>query len=168
MNEATEFLSEYGGPMLPIVAFEQIGNTVRGKILTTPRVKTQTMDNVEQKVLAISLEVIDGTNIPCGKAGERRPAQVGEHVALWIKAGGMASALGDAVNRTGGGDIAVGGTLAMRYTGDGQRSGSKSPPKQYQAAYTPPVQSVGLDDLLGPTGPTGPSGGTVVTTEELF
>lgn len=173
MNEANDFLNEYGGPMLPIVAFEQIGNIIVGKIVGTARVRTQTQDGgVESKVLAIPLEVVDGSSIPCGKAGDRRPAQRGEQVALWVKAGGMASALQDALNKVHAPGLSVGGTLAMKYTGDGARSPGKSPPKQYLAQYLPPVASVGLDDLLPAGGPTAGNAGDVasppVTQEELF
>lgn len=56
----------------------------------------------------------------------------------------------DAVKAAGAKTLEVGGTLALAYTGDGERTNRAfNPPKLYQAAYKPPVAGVDLGDLLG-------------------
>lgn len=149
MSGVAEFLQQYGGPMLPIVAFEQIGATIAGTILYTPIRDEQTVDGGGvQPVLKISVEAGQGTNITAGKAGERRAVQQGEHVSIWIKPGAQTAALFEACARAGVLEPERGGQLAMRYTADGQRSPGKSPPKQYQCRYEAPVHTNSVDDLL--------------------
>lgn len=155
-NNADQWLRDNGANTYPACAFEAIGATIVGRVIDTPRVVTTTMDGAQQESYVIGVEVLDNTNINIGKAGERRPAAVGDEAAIWVKRGGMANALQAAVFNAGAQGVAVGGTIAIRYTGDGQRSPGKSPPKQYQCQYAPPVAQVSVADLFPTTPNTSP------------
>lgn len=65
--------------------------------------------------------------------------------------GGMQAALREALKAAGSG-LAEGGTLAIKYTGDGERTKPGfNPPKLYQASYKAPtldLSALGTDDLL--------------------
>lgn len=71
--------------------------------------------------------------------------------AIYVK-GEMQKAVRDAIRNAGASQIEVGGTLAVQYTGDGEKtSPAFNPPKLYRAQYQPPVQApsaVAVDDLI--------------------
>jgi hypothetical protein len=61
-----------------------------------------------------------------------------------------AKAVADAVKAAGATRLEVGGTLALKYSGDGEptKRGFNAP-KLYEAAYKAPAPSADLSDLLG-------------------
>lgn len=146
--DANQWLHDNGTPTYPACAFESVGATIIGRVIDTPRVVTTTMDGAEQQSYVIGVDVLDGTIINIGKAGERRPAAPGDEAAIWVKRGNMANELQAAVARAGAQGVAIGGTVAIQYIGDGTRSPGKSPPKQYRCQYAAPVVQVGLADLI--------------------
>lgn len=148
MSNADRWLQENGGEVHPACAFEAIGQVIVGRVIDTPRIIETTMDGRTTENYVVAVEVLTGTSIPAGKAGERRAAQVGEKVSIWIKPGNMAAALRTAVSRAGANGVAIGGTLAVKYAGDGERSPGKSPPKLYSAKYEAPAVSVPVPDDL--------------------
>lgn len=147
MSSVQDFMQQYGGPMLPIVAFEEIGATISGRIIYTPITDMQTVDGGgTQPVLKISIEAGEGTNITAGKAGERHRVQLGEAVSVWIKPGAQTAALFAACAAVGALEPKTGGVLKMRYTGDGVRSPGKSAPKQYLCRYELPADVINAGD----------------------
>lgn len=137
MNDAMEFLNtSSGGGGYPSAKFANVGDSVKGVIVGTPRVVTT--PNIQsgdpEKKLVIEMCTDDG-----------------EMVALWVKAGWMATAVRDAVTKSGATGLLEGGTLVVKYSADGeQKKAGFNPPKIYEAAYKPPAPSgVNVDDLLG-------------------
>lgn len=156
--DPNQWLRDNGGPTYPACAFDAIGATIVGKVIDAPRIVTTNMDGAEQQSYVIGVEVMAGTIINIGKTGERRPAAVGDEASIWVKRGNMSAELQTAVVRAGAQGVAVGGTVAIKYIGDGQRSPGKSPPKLYQCQYAPPVAQVALTDLIpNATAPAYPS-----------
>lgn len=73
------------------------------------------------------------------------------HRAIYVK-GNMQQAVRDAIKTAGVAKIEVGGTLAVKYTGDGEppKRGLHAP-KEYKAKYEPPTAqtaAVDADDLF--------------------
>ena len=61
----------------------------------------------------------------------------------------MATAVRDAVRKSGAKRIETGASLTVKYTGTGKATrGGMNAPKLYTATYRPPTQSVDVDDLL--------------------
>jgi hypothetical protein len=59
--------------------------------------------------------------------------------------GGMLTAVRDAIRKTGHTGDFVGGTLAVKYSGNGTaKQAGFNPPKEYQAIFTPPS---GVDEF---------------------
>lgn len=68
---------------------------------------------------------------------------------LYVR-GQMVKAVREAVRKAGADGLAVGGTLGVQYTGDGQPSArGLNPPKLYAAQYAPPpTKTVTVDSIL--------------------
>lgn len=67
--------------------------------------------------------------------------------SLYVK-GNMLAALRKALGKN---ELQTGGTLAVKYTGDGEKKGNLNAPKLYACRYEAPVQSITLpDDDSGP------------------
>lgn len=70
--------------------------------------------------------------------------------AVYLK-GESQKAVREAVKKAGAESIEEGGTLALAYTGDGEKKGNLEPPKLYRAEYRPPQpapSSVNVDNLI--------------------
>lgn len=70
--------------------------------------------------------------------------------ALYLK-GESQKAVREAVRASGAKSIEVGGTLALQFTGLGEKKKNLDPPKLYKAQYKPPVaapQAIATDDLI--------------------
>lgn len=147
-NPTDQWLRDNGGASYPAVSFEHIGAVIVGRVIDEPRIVETSMDGTAQTSYVVGVEVLQGTIITIGKVGERRPAAVGDEASIWFKRGNMASELTSALTRAGAQGIAVGGTIAVKYIGDGPRSPGKNPPKQYQVQYVAPVVQIGLGDLI--------------------
>lgn len=119
---------------LPTVKFTSPGDTVTGDI-TEIEDRQQTEFSTDEPLFwddaktrprmmtVITLDTVDG---------KRR---------LFIKGKYLEAAMNDAVDAAGTDGPAVGGTLTVTYTGDGEPAkGSMFPPKLYAATYTPPVK----------------------------
>lgn len=135
MSDVMDFLNQNsGGSGYQSVAFPNVGDSIKGVIVGIPRIVELRNDDGElEKKLLIDLS-----------------DDQGEMWTLWVKRGWMAGALKDACVKAGVSNIAEGGTLAMKYTGDGEKKKAGwSAPKLYEAAYKPPTPSAGsVDDLL--------------------
>ena len=131
----------------PTAKFDVVGKVVRGRVeaatvadqtdIKTGTVKTwQDGSARKQLVITILTEERDPTNSE--DDGRRR---------LFAKSN-MFTAIREAVKKTGG-QLQVGGKLAVQYTGDGeQKEVGLNAPKLFKAQYEPPAQSVSTDDLL--------------------
>jgi hypothetical protein len=73
------------------------------------------------------------------------------HRAIFVR-GNMQQAVRDAIKSAGVDKIQAGGTLAVKYTGDGTKTkAAYNAPKQYAAQYKPPVaqsDAIDADDLF--------------------
>lgn len=70
--------------------------------------------------------------------------------AIYVK-GAMQKAVKDAINQAGATRLEPGGTLAVQYEKDGEKTGNLTAPKLYKAKYEPPVAGsagVSADDLF--------------------
>ena len=79
--------------------------------------------------------------------------------ALYLK-GGLLKTVQAAVKKAGEKGIAVGGKLAVKYTGDGEKKGKLNPPKLYAAKYEAP-------DPLAMAAASEPEPAAQAETEEL-
>lgn len=125
------------------VYFGTPGNVIKGKILEQPKaVETQYGER-----LVIEIECTGGDCL-VGTEGSEGVAQVGETYAIWVKGGAMARALREAIAAVGAAGLAEGGTVAIQYTGDGDKKPGKNPPKLYAAQYQAPVAAVAVGESL--------------------
>lgn len=146
-NAVMDFLNQGSGSSYPSVSFPDPGAEVKGRIVSVPRIVSTPGFNggeVEDK-LVVEIETEVDTFTPDGDGGYRKVN--GEIVALWVRKGWMLGAVRDAVSEAKASSIDEGGTLHVRYTGDGERKPGKNPPKLYKAKYTPPAGGVSLDDM---------------------
>jgi hypothetical protein len=145
-DTTTDWLSaNAGGNGGPGVYFGTPGDKVVGVIEGTPhQVTTEFGDRlVIELVASASSTASKGTN------GEEGPIADGDSVTLWCKPGAMAAALKKALADAGARGLTEGDTIAVQYTGDGERSKPGwNPPKLYAAKYVPATPSVSLDDLV--------------------
>jgi hypothetical protein len=65
---------------------------------------------------------------------------------LYVSSKGMREAIAAAVKKAGAEGLAVGGTLGVKYTRDGERGKSPQPPKVYGAKYEPPPPGEQYDE----------------------
>lgn len=135
IDAANEFLMAGGAKS---AKFEVIGTTVTGTIASEPEVMQQTDFRTGEPKFwndgkpRLQMRIILATS-------ERDPSTPDDdgNRAIYVK-GQMQKAVRDAIRQAGAPGIAVGGTLAITYTGDGVADGGY-PPKIYSAAYTPPA-----------------------------
>lgn len=138
--DANQFLLSSG---VPSAKFPHVGATVKGTVLDF-RVEqardfdTKTLRTWDDGNPVMQLVVTLQTD-------ERDPDKEADDGSRALYAlGQMLKAVRDAVRPHGG--LAQGGTLAVRYTGDGEPSRrGLNPPKQYRAEYHPPARRVDLD-----------------------
>lgn len=147
-NDSNDWLRQNSGSSYPAVAFETVGAVIAGKIIETPRVVDSEFDGKSTQSLVVAVEATEGTTIRSGKADSRVDTAVGDKVSIWIKAGAMATAVQKALSAASATGLQEGGTLAVQYTGDGERKPGKNPPKLYAAQYKAPVASVSLAGLV--------------------
>ncbi|WP_192809767.1 hypothetical protein [Actinomadura rudentiformis] len=130
--------------------FPAVGTTVTGTITTEPEVRQQTdIQTGTPKTWGdgsprMQLVVILATS----ERDPEIPDDDGER-AVYIKAN-MQKAVRDAVRKAGANGLAVGGTLSITYSGDGQAKGAGfNPPKLFTAAYQPPANAAANEFLNG-------------------
>lgn len=134
-NDSVEFFQSGK----PSAKFDKLGTTVSGTITEEPTMQQQTDPSGKPKVwedsgepmLQLVVHIQTGENDPDieDDDGVRR---------LYIK-GQMRTAVQQALRDANSKGLDVGGTIAVTYTHDGERSNPAfSPPKQYVAVYTPP------------------------------
>lgn len=150
MTNANEWLaSNAGGDNNPSVSFPKVGDVFVGKIVGTPRVAIVPNDKGgSEEKLIIDAIALEGTTAPSGPLHALAPITIGETYALWVKRGNIAGAIQKAVSEAGATGLQEGGTIAVQYTGDGERKPGKNPPKLYAATYKAPVASVSLAGLV--------------------
>lgn len=132
-----------GGSGNPGVAFDDIGAKVKGTIAAEPR----QVDTQYGERLVIELIAADGCTATAGE--NRAPITAGDEITLWVKPGAMARAIKEAIDNADAKGLEEGATIAVQYTGDGEKKPGKNPPKLYKAAYERPKAAVPVgDDLL--------------------
>ena len=146
MTDTTNWLNaNSGGTGGPGVYFGTIGDKVAGTITGTPR----KVDTEFGERLVVELAAHDGSTATKGTNGEDGPIVNGDEVTLWVKPGAMAAAIGDAIKAAGASGLSEGDTLAVAYSGDGQKKKAGwNAPKLYQARYTPAKPAVSVDNLV--------------------
>jgi hypothetical protein len=129
--------------------FENYGDTAKGKIVSLDMQQQRDIKDNSPKTWddgrpMMQLRVVLATDAhdDADDDGQR---------AIYVR-GIMQAAVRDAIKAAGVSTIAEGGTLAVQYTGDGERTNPAfNPPKQYRAQYEPPKSTPGAvnaDDLL--------------------
>jgi hypothetical protein len=143
---STDWLDQNsGGAGGPSVYFGTIGDKVVGVIESTPR----TVDTEFGERLVIELKAADGSTATKGANGEDGPIVDGDSVTVWCKPGAMASALKRAIADAGATGLSVGDTLAIAYSGDGEKKKAGwNAPKLYAAKYVPAKPSKSIDELV--------------------
>jgi hypothetical protein len=132
----------------PTCTFPEIGTTWKGQVVDKRTEQQRDFDSGKPLTwddgnprlqVVITLQTDERDPKIAGDDGRRR---------LFVK-GQMLAAIRKAVSDAGAQTVEIGGTLAVQYSGDGEptRRGM-NPPKQYTAAYKPPVAAVGVGDLL--------------------
>ena len=134
-----------------------VGTTVEGVIIESPElVQSRDFDTDEPAFWP-------GVN---GQPGNPKMAAViklsidGEERAVWaVKPSAMFAAIADAIKKAGSG-LAVGGTLAIRYTGDKPNANPRlNAAKQFAARYTPPSAPPAADPFAStPAAAAAPAG----------
>lgn len=129
----------------PSFKFDEIGKTVKGKVVSATAAQQTDFDSGEllfwddgkpRMQLVITLDTDERDPNIDGDDGHRR---------IFAK-GAMLSAIRKALN---GAEMQVGGTLAVKYTEDGEaKRKGMSPPKLFVAQYQAPVATVDADGLI--------------------
>ena len=150
-TDASTFLLGGGGKS---AKFETIGDTVKGVICATPELRQKTdiktsepltwQDGSPQMQLVVKLQTDDRDPSDPEDDGIRAL-----YVSGGFKRASLQKAVADAVRTAKAKGLEVGGTLAVRFTGE-EPSSTKgfSPAKLYAAQYQPPTQKA-ADDFLG-------------------
>ena len=130
-----------GGDSNPGVAFDDIGAKIVGVINTAPAiVDTQYGERMVMDLIADKAS-------ECTAGPDRNVVNAGDVVTLWIKPGAMTRAIKEALVNAGAGDPEVGGIIAVKYTGDGEKKPGRNAPKLYKATYQkPPTGTAGPDN----------------------
>jgi hypothetical protein len=145
ITDPNDFLLSSG---VPSFKFEKHGDTAVGQIVSLDM--QQQRDFTSQAPLTwddgrprMQLRVVLATDLSDGDDDNG-------HRAIYVK-GNMQAAVRDAIKKTGANKIEVGGTLTVRYVGDGEppKRGLNAP-KEYKAKYeaAAPTTAVDPDDLL--------------------
>lgn len=136
-----------GGGGAPSASFPDIGTVWKGRITEQPQVQQQR--DAQTKELKFWADGNPMMQLVVTIQTDKRDATIQDDDGkrrLFIKSQ-MLQAVRDAVQAAGAPGLAVGGTLGVKYTGDGERKkGALSAPKVYKASYEPPTTSVDLDD----------------------
>ena len=138
------------GGGVPSFKFDEVGKTAKGPILS--------LDMQQQKDFSTGKPKFwDNTGEPMMQlrvvlqTDERDPSITDDdgQRALYLK-GESQKAVRDAVREAGARSIDVGGTLTLKYTGDGEPAAKGlNPPKLFKAKYVAPApSSVDADDLI--------------------
>lgn len=134
-----------GGSGGPSAYFGTVGDKVAGVITSTPR----TVATEFGERLVIELKAISGSTAAKGTNGEDGPIEDGDDVTIWVKPGAMASAIRRAINEAGADGLTEGDTLAIAYSGDGEKKKAGwNAPKLYQARYVPAKPTVSVESLV--------------------
>lgn len=126
-----------GGGGAPSAKFPALGTSYTGRITEKPAVEQQRDFNsgdpkfwndgnpMMQLVVTVQTEMRDPSVED--DDGRRR---------FFVK-GQLKNAVADAVRKSGGRGLEVGGRLTVTYTHDGEKKGNLNAPKQYRVEYTP-------------------------------
>lgn len=145
-TDPNDFLLSSG---VPSFKFDNHGDTAKGQVVSLDM--QQQRDFTSQAPLVwddgrprMQLRIVLATD-------SRDGGDDNGHRAIYVK-GNMQAAVRDAIKAAGAAKIEVGGTLAVKYVGDGEppKRGLNAP-KEYKAKYDPPAPgtaAVAADDLF--------------------
>lgn len=148
-NEVADFLNGGGGAKA--AKFADVGTIAKGEVTAVEISQQRSVEDGSllewkdgnprmQLVVTIQTDESDGAD----DDGLRR--------LFAKKPGNMLTAISDAVKAAEQTAVEVGGTLAVQFTGEGERTNpAYSPPKLFKAQYKAPakaVQSVSADELI--------------------
>jgi hypothetical protein len=140
ITDPNDFLLSSG---VPSFKFDKHGDTAKGQVIsldmqqqrdfTTQAPMTWDDGRPRQQLrIVLATDTRDGDND-------------NGHRAIYVK-GNMQAAVRDAVKAADASKIEVGGTLAVRYAGDGEPpKRGLNPPKEYKAKYEPPTVTTAVD-----------------------
>ena len=167
-NDPTSFLLGGGGKS---AKFENVGDTVTGTIAAPPELRQQTdiktgapkfWDNGDpQMQLVVKLQTAEREDVE--DDGIRNL-----YVSGGFKRASLQKAVADAVRSAGAKGLEVGGTLAVKFTGEEPpQTKGFNPAKLYAAKYTPPTDSF-LEEPKQPAVAAAASSGGWGTDEPPF
>lgn len=136
------------GGGVPSCTFPDVGTTWKGEVLSKETQQQRDFTTGEKKfwddgnpMLQVCITLQTDADDPEVDDDDGRRK-------LYVK-GAMLKAIQGAVRTAGAKTIEEGGTLAVKYTGDGTPSKKGlNPPKQYEAQYKAPTGGVDAGDLL--------------------
>lgn len=134
MTDVSTFLDSAGGSKYPAFKFENIGDTLAGEIIDTPKIiqRPNLNDGTPEDNLVINIRTTDG-----------------HEFTLWVRRGFLAGAISDAVKAAGAAGLEAGGKLGVRYT-ESRDTGKPKPARVFTAQYQPPTPpTVNPADIFG-------------------
>jgi hypothetical protein len=150
MNSVSDFLNQGSGSGYPGVKFNQVGDEVKGTIISDPRiVETPSLkDGAPEPKLVLEVHTEVDSVVSDGEGGDKTVTD--EDVALWVRKGWMSGAVRDAVQKAGASNIEQGGRIHVKLVE--LRKPTKvgfNPTKIFEAVYKAPDKpsGVSLDDL---------------------
>lgn len=148
-NEIGDFLNGGGGA--PSAKFTTVGTVAKGTVTNVEIQQRRSIedgqpmtwpDNNPQMQLVVTLQTDESDS----------PEDSGERRLFAKKPGAMLQAISEAVKGADATAVEVGGTLAVQYTGDGEKKNpAYNAPKLFKAQYKAPEKAtaaVGVDELL--------------------
>ncbi|MGZ4610440.1 MAG: hypothetical protein ACXV2H_09310 [Actinomycetes bacterium] len=148
--------------------FPEVGTIVKGTITTPPTLSQQTdfttgaLKTWDDGKPMMQLIVTIATD-------EKDDVEDDGLRSLYVK-GAMQAAVKDAIRKAGARGLEVGGTIAVKYTGDGvAKQRGMNPPKQFAAQYVAPTAKA-VDDFLATPEPASaaPAASKPVDTDPPF
>jgi hypothetical protein len=132
-SDVKDFLDNSSGERHPAFKFAAIGDHISGVIAETPRVVETPNLNTQlpEKKLVLAVTTDDGQTF-----------------SVWVRAGFLARAVNDALNKAEVEGLEEGGRIGIRYS-ENRDTGKPQPAKVFEAEYRAPAPAkVGVDELL--------------------
>lgn len=153
-DDVNDWLFGNGAKSFP---FDNVGDAVSGEIAAmTTRQQTSIddgkplyWDNGEPRMMLVITLQTGMTESDDDDGMRSIYVRGGNYTAETGTGSSMATAVRDAVRKSGAKRIETGAILTVKHTGVGKATrGGMNRPKLYTAVYRPPTQSVDVDDLL--------------------
>lgn len=142
--DVNDFFMSGGGKSFK---FTNHGDTAKGQIVSAETLQQTDFKTREPKFWKDGSPMLHVRIVLATDQRDPDKADDDGHRAIYAK-GAMQYAIRDAIIAAGCKTLEVGGTLAVKYTGDGVAEGNLNAPKLFSAQYKAPVASVSVEDLI--------------------